>query len=98
MTIGASSYSSDVYSFGIIVWEVISREVPWAGVSNIQDIYRLVYYQQARPEMPIDAPTDLADVARACWATDPNRRPSCTQIMRELSAGGGVVGRVEVSQ
>ncbi|CAM9606844.1 unnamed protein product, partial [Hapterophycus canaliculatus] len=34
-----STYASDVYSFGIVAWEVLSRELPWANVTHPRDVY-----------------------------------------------------------
>ena len=31
--------ASDVYSFGIVAWEVLSRELPWGSVSHPQEVY-----------------------------------------------------------
>lgn len=93
LTKGARSYSSDVYSFGIVVWEVLSRKVPWAGISDIQDLYRLVFFQNERPVMPADAPIDLADMARACWVADPSERPAFKTILARLKAGGELGGK-----
>lgn len=88
LTKGASSYASDVYSFGIVVWEVLSREVPWAGVSDIQDLYRLVFFQDTRPEVPAGAAHDLAAVARACWVAEPSKRPTFKQVIARVKPRG----------
>ncbi|CAN0383843.1 unnamed protein product, partial [Ectocarpus fasciculatus] len=37
-----SSYESDVYSFGIVVWEVLSRELPWSNKSRPSEILTAV--------------------------------------------------------
>lgn len=81
---GISSYGSDVYSFGIVVWEVLTRQAPWANEDGLQRIVWRVVIKQERPEIPSDAPRDLSDLAHACWATDPALRPSSSAIMQSL--------------
>ena len=79
-----SSYASDVYSFGIVVWEVLSRKVPWAEEALPRDIYRRVVFKGDRPDMPVDAPDDIAGIVRQCWSGRPERRPSARQIHGRL--------------
>lgn len=79
-----SSYASDVYSFGIVAWEVLSRQVPWAGEALARDIYRRVVFKGDRPEMPADAPDDIADIVRRCWAGTPRKRLTAIQINGRL--------------
>ncbi|CAM9285856.1 unnamed protein product, partial [Pylaiella littoralis] len=68
---GRSSYMSDVYSFGIVVWEVLSRELPWASKARPSEILTTVVLRGARPSFHVDAPADIVDIAKACWAGQP---------------------------
>lgn len=79
-----SSYASDVYSFGIVAWEVLSMEVPWADEALPFDIFRRVVFRGERPTVPVDAPADLADIVRQCWAGPPKKRPTSHEIMQKL--------------
>ena len=81
-----STYASDVYSFGIVVWEVLSREIPWATVTHPRDIYIRVVLNDLRPVIPDDAPTEIADVARACWVGEPGDRPTFMAIMEDMKS------------
>ncbi|CAM9883057.1 unnamed protein product, partial [Laminaria digitata] len=80
-----STYASDAYSFGIVVWEVLSRKLPWATVMNPRDIYIRVGLNELRPTIPDDAPTDIADVARACWAGEARDRPTFSAIVEGMN-------------
>ncbi|CAN0127106.1 unnamed protein product [Ectocarpus fasciculatus] len=78
------SFMSDVYSFGIVVWEVLSGKAPWENVSG-KELVRKVCYKCERPPLPASAPDDLAALAEACWAHSPRDRPTCDQIVAHLS-------------
>ena len=75
----------DVYGFGIVVWEVLSRQVPWAGCDPAQIIYAVTSGQ--RP--PLDAvhasyPAPLVALMQECWAHDAAERPSFADIASRL--------------
>lgn len=82
---GVTSYASDIYSFGVVVWEILSRALPWAAETRGQDIYRRVVIKGERPVIPVDAPADLAGVVRDCWAANPGKRPSSEEIMEVIA-------------
>ncbi|CAM9092540.1 unnamed protein product, partial [Laminaria digitata] len=77
---------SDVYSFGIVVWEVLSREVPWATVTDLKGIFIRVVLNDLRPSIPDDAPGEIADVAKACWAAVPRDRPTFSAVMEGMKS------------
>ena len=79
-----TSYGSDVYSFGVVVWEVLSRKLPWAD-ECLRNIYIRVMIKEDRLEIPLDAPADVANVMKACWAGVPKKRPTFNDISKMLS-------------
>lgn len=77
-----TSFASDVYSFGIVMWEVLSRKLPWADEACPRDIYARVVFKGDRPEIPGGSPAEMARVMSACWAGVANVRPTFSGIMK----------------
>lgn len=75
--------ASDVWSFGIVMWEVLSfGDKPYGEMSNqevmksIEDGYRL--------PPPVDCPAPLYELMKNCWAYDRARRPHFHQLQAHL--------------
>ncbi|XP_077004562.1 ephrin type-A receptor 1 [Tamandua tetradactyla] len=75
--------ASDVWSFGIVMWEVLSfGDKPYGDMSNqevmksIEDGYRL--------PPPVDCPAPLYELMKNCWAYDRARRPHFRQLQAQL--------------
>jgi serine/threonine protein kinase len=79
------SYSSnaDVYSFGICLWQLISREIPFATMTPIQAAYAVA--EGRRPTIPPSTPRRLQEIVLACWDQDSHKRPSFTYIAMALA-------------
>lgn len=94
------TYASDIYSFGIVAWEVLSRELPWANVKHANDIFIRVVLNNLRPDIPADAPADLGDMVKACWASDQKARPTFGSVLNGIKANGwkGLVQSVDPSR
>ncbi|KAL6047965.1 Serine/threonine protein kinase, catalytic domain containing protein, variant 2 [Balamuthia mandrillaris] len=82
---GEYSKASDVYSFGIVLWEILSRKDPYEGMSPTA-VAVGVLRDNLRPEIPEgDTPEDLVMLVQECWAADPASRPSFLEVMTRLS-------------
>eukprot|EP01087_Luapelamoeba_hula_P012076 TRINITY_DN3354_c1_g1_i1.p1 TRINITY_DN3354_c1_g1~~TRINITY_DN3354_c1_g1_i1.p1 ORF type:complete len:1075 (-),score=135.44 TRINITY_DN3354_c1_g1_i1:9-3233(-) len=74
---------ADVYSFGVILWEILTRDQPYACVTLFQ-IYAMVIAGE-RLQIPGWAPATYASLIDACWAPDPSARPDFEAILESLS-------------
>lgn len=79
---GLASKASDVYSFGIVLWEIMTRKEVYPGLSAEQIIAK-VANSDLRPALPPDVP--LSDMMRMCWKQNDEQRPTFHQILNTLS-------------
>lgn len=77
-----SSYSqqTDVYAFGMIMWEIGSGERPFHDTDH-DHILALQICQGHRPEITEDTPQVYRDLMEKCWHADPTKRPTATEIV-----------------
>ena len=73
---------SDVYSYGIILWEIMTRKEVYAGLTAEQIIAK-VANSDLRPTLTPNLP--LRDVMASCWAHSAQARPSFSEIVQTLS-------------
>ncbi|XP_029530511.2 activated CDC42 kinase 1-like [Oncorhynchus nerka] len=80
LRVGSFTHSSDVWMFGVILWEMFTYcEEPWRGLSGRQILWR-VELEGLRMERPPDCPQELYSVMRKCWACTPSNRPTFSQL------------------
>ncbi|XP_059457911.1 serine/threonine-protein kinase STY13-like [Corylus avellana] len=67
----------DVYSFSIVLWELLTNKTPFKGRNNV-----MVAYATANNERPSvqDVPKALVPFLESCWAEDPKCRPEFMEI------------------
>lgn len=83
LTRGHASLAADIYSFGVVAWEVFSMAKPWAGLS-VGRVVHEVTIAARRPPLPPQTPRWLSLLIDRCWAADPRARPPFSQILAEL--------------
>ncbi|XP_072026795.1 mitogen-activated protein kinase kinase kinase 12-like [Amphiura filiformis] len=79
-----ASPRSDIYAFGIFVWELITLEVPFKGVTYPTIMY-IVVDKNERPPIPSDCSTEIRDLLERCWKKDRYQRPQPSDIIEILS-------------
>uniref|UniRef100_A0A0D6QVQ8 non-specific serine/threonine protein kinase n=1 Tax=Araucaria cunninghamii TaxID=56994 RepID=A0A0D6QVQ8_ARACU len=80
-----SNEKCDVYSFGVILWELSTLQQPWGGMNPMQ-VVGAVGFQHRRLDIPNDMDPMIADIIRRCWHNDPKLRPSFAEIMTALKS------------
>ncbi|XP_057499743.1 serine/threonine-protein kinase CTR1-like isoform X1 [Actinidia eriantha] len=78
-----SNEKSDIYSFGVILWELATLQPPWSNLNSAQ-VVAAVGFKSMRLVMPQDINPRVASIIEACWANEPWKRPSFSTIMESL--------------
>eukprot|EP01089_Gocevia_fonbrunei_P001148 TRINITY_DN11080_c0_g1_i1.p1 TRINITY_DN11080_c0_g1~~TRINITY_DN11080_c0_g1_i1.p1 ORF type:complete len:488 (-),score=85.50 TRINITY_DN11080_c0_g1_i1:65-1480(-) len=86
--------ASDVYSLGIILWELVVRCVkgtydrPYGEYPNLSLGYTIIIKaakENLRPSFPESVPSQFVDLIKSCWAPEPEKRLNCTEILNILN-------------
>uniref|UniRef100_A0A915AKQ9 Tyrosine-protein kinase n=1 Tax=Parascaris univalens TaxID=6257 RepID=A0A915AKQ9_PARUN len=79
------STKSDMWSFGVLLWEIFSfGRVPYPRIP-IQDVVRHIE-RGYRMEPPEGCPTEISRLMNEAWMLDPNSRPTFSHMLQRLKA------------
>eukprot|EP01119_Soliformovum_irregulare_P001421 TRINITY_DN11129_c0_g1_i1.p1 TRINITY_DN11129_c0_g1~~TRINITY_DN11129_c0_g1_i1.p1 ORF type:complete len:459 (+),score=121.35 TRINITY_DN11129_c0_g1_i1:68-1444(+) len=80
-----SSIKTDVWSFGVVMWEIFSYgQVPY-GETPTKELIRKIPAGE-RLSAPAGCPTSVFSIMQSCWAMDPNQRPTFSKITKDLKS------------
>ena len=77
--------SSDVWSYGVLLWEIFSYgNRPYFGLSNYQAMQQVVNYETL--SIPDGCPENIFDIMERCWSKEPTARPTFSEIYNQLKS------------
>jgi len=74
---------ADIYSFGINLWELASRRVPWEGQSDVKQLV-VAGHRPFLSAVDPNCPPGLIQLIQRCWIPQPEERPDFGTIVNEL--------------
>lgn len=81
----------DVYSFGIVLWELITGMLPFQNMTAVQAAFAVVN-KGARPIIPGDCLPVLGEIMTRCWDANPDVRPPFTDVVTMLEHAQAEIG------
>ncbi|GMH28548.1 hypothetical protein Nepgr_030391 [Nepenthes gracilis] len=78
-----SDEKSDIYSFGVILWELATQKIPWEHLNSMQVIGAVGFMNQ-RLDIPKDVDPRWASLIESCWHSEPQCRPTFQELLGKL--------------
>jgi len=79
------NYKAEVYTFGIILSELLSHDKPFAGM-NVDEYFKYVVDGELRPHRCKKCPKELNQLMQKCWSSDMVVRPSFKDVVSVLES------------
>jgi serine/threonine protein kinase len=79
-------FSADVYSFAILLWQIVTTQVPFSEFKTPIEFYAKVVLDDQRPSLKYLKNNDLATLISQCWSPDPKNRLTFPNIRSQLDS------------
>lgn len=76
----------DIYSFGMVLWEIINKKVPYSNLKSTEELVQKVGREGHRPEVlsrlyPA-ATRKIQDLVEKCWSQNPENRSDFKSLVK----------------
>ena len=79
------SKKSDVWSYGVVIWEIFERSSPWPEMTPVQAAMMVVYENQ-HLQPPAHAPAFFKNMMLRCFARNPTSRPEFNDLINDFGS------------
>lgn len=79
----AFTEKADVYSYAIVLWELITQQDPHEGMEGMEVAF-LAAERGLRPTIPSVCPEGYAELMSSCWQDNPDLRPDFSEVLARL--------------
>jgi serine/threonine protein kinase len=76
--------AADIYSLGVLLWEMAAQRSPYENIRYTAVIVSVVKNGERLP-IPEDCPKEFAALIEACWQQDPKKRPTVESVLASLA-------------
>ncbi|KAK8881293.1 hypothetical protein M9Y10_004028 [Tritrichomonas musculus] len=89
----------DVYAYSLIVYEILTLEVPFSNFPNLYSLIKEVCLKRSRPPLNSSIPNCYQELLKSCWSQDPKDRPSFSEIVEILKTNSDfIIGEVDFEE
>ena len=77
----------DIFSYGILLWELVTQNEPYKGMEASSIPYKVLQKNLRPPLSDDEASIEVRSLISRCWDFDPDKRPNCDEIIEEFLSG-----------
>jgi serine/threonine protein kinase len=78
------SLPADVYSFGVLLWEVCALKKPFGHIKTLEEFEESVFVKGDQPPRGNRWPKIIKDLIRRCWSVTPRKRSTMLDVRLAL--------------